>query len=78
MGYVCLILCVLLPHIISAKQIRSAWIDTSECLTEEGTAALVSVLKENGVNRVYVDAWQNGKIFFNYQLIIGQKKGFQN
>jgi uncharacterized lipoprotein YddW (UPF0748 family) len=58
------------------KRIKSAWVDTSQCLNEDMTKKLIEVLHENGVNRVYVDAWQNGKVFYHSKTMtdaIGEK-----
>jgi len=61
---------------VLSKQIKSAWIDTSECPDYETTVNLIKILFENGINRVYVDAWQQGQVFHTsgtMEKAIGEK-----
>jgi len=45
--------------------IRAAWLDASQCPDEETTKQVISTMAKNGINRIYVGTWKNGKTFFN-------------
>ncbi len=64
-GRIALLLALLTVGAVCSTSVRSAWVDTSECPNEAETIKLITALKANGVTRVYVDAWQNGKLFFD-------------
>jgi len=40
-------------------------LDASQCPDEETTKRVITTMAKNGVSRIHVGTWKNGKTFFN-------------
>ena len=70
------ILFILLPCLISSKQIRAVWVDARQFPNETTTGDIIKILHENGINRIYVGIWKNGKVYYESETMrnaIGDK-----
>ena len=49
----------------AAEDFRAAWIPSSyDCTTSEQLCDQMVALQEVGINRVYLDVWNQGKVYF--------------
>lgn len=51
--------------ILDTTKIRAAWLDQSQIPDEKSVEDVIKIMKENGINRVYVSSWKNGHTFYN-------------
>lgn len=59
-----LILCRLQPSTESSENIRATWIDQSHVTNEAHMEQIIKTLKTYGINRIYIDGWNYGLVFF--------------